>query len=173
MATGYISLPIPGGTPPDGSTSNISAQPQRTKSSATAPALHFTELLFDASTIEWWYWQIQVPGDYSSSPVLRLKWKANATTNSVVWGCRLGATTAGDTDTPNEHAMATANTATTAVNATEARRLVETSITLTNADSMAANDMLWVGIYRDASNGSDTCTVDAELVGATIEYTTA
>lgn len=172
MATGTIILPIPGGTPPDGSASNASAQPQRTKSSASAPSPIFTELLFDPGTDEHWWWAFRMPADYASGAVAKLQWKANATSNSVVWVARLAAVTPADTDTPNEHASAAANSATTSVNTTEARRLVETSITLTNADSVAAGDMVNLLIHRDADNGSDSCTVDAELVAVSIEYTT-
>lgn len=172
MATGTLILPIAGAVLPDGSASNAAAQFQRTKSSASAPAAHFIELLYDASTEESAYWSFRLPANYASSPVLKLQWKANTTSNSVVWGCQIFAVTPSDTDTPNEHALGTANTATTAVNATEARRLVETSITLTNNDSMAAGDFVVVRIYRDATNGSDSCTVDAELVSASLEFTT-
>lgn len=173
MATGTIVLGFPGGTPPDGSASNASAQPQRTKSSGAAPSPTFWELLFDAATDEHWLWSFRMPQDYASGLTAKLLWKANSTSNSVVWNVRVAAVTPSDTDTPNEKAHATVNTATTAVNATEARRLVETSITLTNADSVAAGDLVIICVSRDADNGSDNCTVDAELVAVTLEYTTA
>lgn len=172
MATGTIILPIPGGTPPDGSTNNASAQLDRIKSSGAAPSPTFSQLLFDPSTDEHWFWTFRMPVNYASGPVAKLQWKANATSNSVVWCVSLAAITPADTDTPNEKASATTNTATTAVNSTEARRLVETSITLTNADSVAANDWVCVTVFRDANNGSDNCSVDAELVAVSIEYTT-
>lgn len=172
MATATIICPIPGGTPPDGSTNNASAQPDRIKSSGAAPSPTFSQLLFDATTDEHWFWTFRMPVNYASSPVAKLQWKANSTSNSVVWCVSIAAVTPADTDTPNEHASATTNSATTAVNATEARRLVETSITLTNADSVAAGDLVIVTVFRDANNGSDTCTVDAELVAVSIEYTT-
>jgi len=173
MATGSILLPIIGATLPDGSASNAAAQFQRVKSSAAAPSLHFVELLFDPSTDEHAYWTFRMPANYASAPVLKLLWKANATTNSVVWVGKLAAITPTDAETPNEKALGADNSATTAVNATEARRLVETSITLTNADSVAAGDLATLCVFRDANNGSDTCTVDAELVAVTIEYTTS
>lgn len=172
MTTGTIILPIGGAVLPDGSTSNNPAQFQRTKSSASAPVYHFVELLFDPTTEESAYWAFRMPENYASAPVAKLQWKANATSNSVVWGVQLAAITPSDADTPNEHALATTNTATTSVNATEARRLVETSITLTNADSLAAGDWLAVRVYRVAGDGSDTCTVDAELIAVSLEYTT-
>lgn len=172
MATGTIVLPIPGGTPPDGSTNNASAQLDRIKSSGASPSPTFSQLLFDASTDEHWMWTFRMPANYASGLTAKLQWKANATSNSVVWCVSIAAITPADTDTPNEKASATTNTATTAVNSTEARRLVETSITLTNADSVAANDWVCVTVFRDANNGSDTCSVDAELISVTIEYTT-
>jgi hypothetical protein len=88
----------------------------------------------------------------------------------VVWAARLAAITPADTDTPNEKALAAASSTTTTVNVVEARRLVETSITLANLDSLAANDMLVLYVGRDADNVADTCTVDAEMVAATVEF---
>lgn len=111
MTTGTIILPIGGATLPDGSTSNNAAQFQRTKSSASAPVYHFIELLYDASTEESAYWSFRMPENYASAPIAKLQWKANATANSVVWGVQVAAITPGDTDTPNEHALATTYTA--------------------------------------------------------------
>lgn len=172
MATGSILLPINGATLPDGSSNNAAAQFNRVKSSAAAPSLHFVELLFDPATDEHAYWTFRMPANYASAPVLKLQWKANATANDVVWVGRLAAVTPADVDTPNEKALGSANSATTTVNTTEARRLVETSITLTNADGLVANDWVTLLVHRDADSGSDTCTVDAELVSVTLEYTT-
>lgn len=172
MATGYIPIYVLGYTPPDGSTGNASAQPDRVKSSASAPSIHFNRLLFDASTDEHAYFAIPIPGNYASSPVLKLKWQANATTGNVVWGARIGAITAGDAETPQEKALATAQTTTTSVNTTEANREIETTITITNTDSVAAGDSAYLLIYRDADNASDTCSVDAAMLNSTLEYTT-
>lgn len=172
MATGIIPLPVLGAITFDGSASNAAPQLQRTKSSASAPSPHFFEALYDPAADEHLAWVVPCPPNYSSSPVCKIHWKANATSGSVVWVCRVAAITPGDTDTPNEKAYAAANSATTAVNATEARREVETSITLTNADSMSAGDTLLIVIHRDADNGSDDCAVDAELFDAWLEYTT-
>lgn len=173
MATGSILLSIAGATPPDGSTNNAAPEIIRVKGSASAPAPHFVEARFDAAADEHLWWQFRMPSDYASAPVVKLQWKANATANSCVWGCRLGAVTPADTDTPNEHATATAQTTTTATNTTEARRLNETSITITNTDSVAAGDWVALLVYRDADNGSDNLAVDAELVAVTLDYTTA
>lgn len=175
MATGTIILPIAGATLPDGSANNAAAQFQRVTSSAAAPAAHFVELLFDPSTDEHAFWSFRMPADYASGLVAKLQWKANSTTagHSVVWVVKVGTTTPGDADTPNEHALAADNSATTDVNTTEARRLIETSITLTNADSVAAGDFVTICVKRDADAAGDDCTVDAELVAVSLEYTTS
>ena len=76
----------------------------------------------------------------------------------------------GDADTPIEHADASAQSTTTATNATEARRLNLTSISITNLDGVAAGDLVVLVVYRDAANGSDTLAVDAEFIGATLEF---
>lgn len=176
MTTGSILLPILGAILPDGSTNNAAAQFTRTKSSyassSSLPDAFFSQLLFDAATNEHAFFSFRMPTDYASGPVLKLQWGANATTGNVVWEARIGAITPADADTPNEHSLAAANSATTGVNTTEARRLIETSITLTNADSLAAGDLVMLLVKRDAGNASDTCSVDAELSAVTLEYTT-
>jgi len=42
------------------------------------------------------------------------------------------------------------------------------SITLTNADSVAAGDYVRIAINRDADNGSDTATGDAYLLAVEV-----
>ncbi len=172
MATGTIPLPVAAAQLPDGSTNNAAPALQMYKGTNTAPARFGLRAAFDAATDEHLWWTVQLPANYASGGTVRLLWAANAVANSVVWGCSIGAVTPADVDTYLEHAQATASTATTSVNTTEARRVVETTITPA-ADSMAANDLVTVLVYRDANNASDTCTVDAELLAATLEYTTS
>lgn len=172
MATATINLPVAAGVMPDGSTNNLAPGMTRRKGSETAPAKFFLTADFDASQRESLYWTFQMPQNYASAPIVRLHWQANATSGSVVWAAQIGAVTPADTDTLVEHVLATASTATTAANTTEARRLVETTITLANLDSLAAGDEIVVCVYRDGANGSDTCTVDAELISVSLDYTT-
>lgn len=177
MATGTIILPIMGAMLPDGSTNNASPQFIRTKGTATSsssvPAPFIPQLLFDPATNEHCFFTFRMPADYASGLALKLLWGVNsASAANVVWEGRINAVTPADADTPNEHAFAAANSATTAVNTTEARRLIETPITLTNADSVAAGDLVTLMVKRDAASGSDTCAVDAELSAVSLEYTT-
>lgn len=174
MATGTVLLMPGAAILPDGSTNNVGAGMTRRQGTQTTRKGHFLTLDFDGagSTIESAHWQFRLPANYSSAPVLKLLWMANATANAVKWQADVAAVTPDDTDTPLEHAYASANTTTTNVNTTEARRLTLTSITLTNADSMAAGDLIQLVVYRDPSDAGDTATVDAELISAAFEYTT-
>ncbi len=159
--------------PPDGSASNAAPALNRIQGTDSAPKKHFLVAAYDASTAEHLWWQFTMPVNFASAPIMRLLWMANAVTaTAVVWGSKIGAVTPADTDTPVEHAMAAATTATTNINTTEARRLIETQITLANTDSVAANDLVFLLVYRVAGDGADTCAVDAELVSVSIDYTT-
>lgn len=173
MATGSILL-VPGAAIlPDGSATNAAPAIQRVKSSASAPAPYFVQLAFDASTEEWCCFSFRMPADYSSSPVLKVQYKmASATSGDVIWGGQIAAVTDGDATDVDAKAFATANTATVTVPGT-AGHIDEASITMTNADSVAAGDFVVVRVYRDADAGGDTATGDAEFVGAALTYTTA
>jgi len=161
---------------PDGATNEAAPAIVRNQSSfaagANAPKVHFLSLDFDPTTDEYCFFGFRMPSDYASAPVLKVQWMANAVANSVIWVCKVGAVSPADADTPIEHVQGADNSATTAVNTTEANRLTETSITLTNADSLAPGDLVLLTVFRDATAAGDTCTVDAKLVAASLEYTT-
>lgn len=171
MATATINLPVTAAVLPDGSANNAAPQLTRRIGSDADPKVMLVTADFDAATDEHLWWHIQVPQNYSSGGTLRLHWMANATTGSAVWGAQIGAVTPSDADTPLEHAQAAATTATTATNTTEARRLNETTIA-PSMDSAAAGDSLFILVYRDANNGSDSLSVDAELLSVSLDYTT-
>lgn len=172
MTTSAIHLSIKAASVPDGSTSNNPPIIAKQKGSETAPAKFFDAASFDPSTRNDLWWNLQVPPDWASALVIRIHWQANATSGSVVWGARVGMTTPADADTPIEHVMATAATTTTATNATEANRLNETVVTVSSLDGMAIADEMFINLYRDAANGSDTCSVAALVLSVSAEYTT-
>ena len=172
MATATILLGVGAAVLSDGSASNAAPQIKRTQGTDANPKKHFLVLAFDASTQEHCSWQFRLPGDYSSGGTLKILWMgAGASGNNVVWVAQVSATTPADADTPIEHAKSSAATVTTAGNATEARRLIESSISL-NMDSAAAGDYIVITMYRDADDGSDNYTSDAEVVACAFEYTT-
>jgi hypothetical protein len=171
MATGSILLSPLSAVLPDGSTSNLAPGMTRRQGTQTGAKTHFVTLDFDGGgNLEGAHWAFRLPANYASGGTLLLQWMANATANAVKWQAQVGAITTADADTPLEHAFAAAATVTTNVNTTEARRLTESSITLT-MDSAAAGDMIELFVFRDSADAADTCTVDAELISMEFDYT--
>lgn len=130
-------------------------------------------ILFDDTTDEIIHWTLRMPQNYASAPVLKLQYSmASATTGNVIVACQVMAVSDGDAAAVDTDSYDTVNTsAATAVPAT-AGYMDEISLTLTNADSLAAGDFAALKMSRDANNASDTATGDLELVAASLEYTT-
>lgn len=126
-------------------------------------------VLFDDTTAESVYWQFRLPADYGSSPSLKLVYSmASATSGAVEFEASIWAATDGeDVDTESYD---TVNSGSATVPGT-AGLSDEISITLTNADSMAAGDLVRVKVSRDADDGTnDTATGDLELRAASLVY---
>jgi hypothetical protein len=173
LATGSISMSPGAALLPDGTTTNAAPALSRVKSSATAPAPYFFIASFDATGEEWLTFQFRMPDDYASAPVAKIQWKAaSATSGAVVWGVQLAAVTPGDAViVTSAKAFATVNTATTTAPGT-AGYVTETSIALSNADSVAAGDFVVMRVARVAADAGDTATGDADLVMTGLSYTT-
>jgi hypothetical protein len=128
---------------------------------------------FDPGTIEYIHAVFTLPANYLSGGTLRIKHMCSVVTSTnTIYAARVIATTPADADTPLERAWSTAASVTIATNTTEARRVVEGTITL-NMDSAAANDVLQIIFYRDATNGSDNMAADSEVISITFEYESA
>lgn len=129
-------------------------------------------LAYDAATKETAFWKLKAINYGSGNLTLTLRWYADtATSGDVIWGAQLAAITP-DTDTQDVEtkAFATANTVTDTHLGTTGQRLHTCAITISNLDSLAANDTVWLAIYRDAAAGGDTMTGDALLVEAELSY---
>jgi hypothetical protein len=179
MATGYISLPIGGAVSPDNSASNGGPAIQRVKSSDTASSTntppYYLQAAFDASADESLMWSLYLPGDYASGPVLDVLFKmASAVTGAVRFEGRVAAITPGDATDGDAKAFATTNSAGATVPATTAGKVGTVSISLTNADSLAAGDFVVVQLRRDAdgTTGTDDAAGDAEVIGVRLSYVT-
>lgn len=130
-----------------------------------SPVSYAEVLLFDATTEESAYWQFRLPTGYGSSPVLTLGYSmVSATTGSVRFEALLVAITPGDSQDVDTKNFASTNSAGNTVAGT-AGYLKEFTITLTNADSMAAGDYVRLLVRRDAdgTTGTDDATGDCEL----------
>jgi hypothetical protein len=159
------------GAPGDGSASNAGPAVLLMAGTEANPKKQMRIAAFDASTQEHMWFQFRMPPDYREAPVVKLTWMANAVANRCIWGARISAITPGDVDTPVEHAQAEASTTTTEVNTTEARRELETTITIARDDGVVAGDLVNLCIFREAAAGGDTLTVDAELIEILFSYT--
>lgn len=173
MAVGNVILPIGAARPPDGTASNLAPAITVVKGSASAPTPYFAMAGFDAAQTEQLLWTFTCPQNYASGPELHVQWKAAATSGNVRWEGRVAAYTPGTDSTDfAAKALAAANNVTTAAGATTAGRLVESVITLTNADSLAANDTLIIYLARLGGDAADTMTGDAQAVTVAFQYTT-
>jgi len=129
---------------------------------------------FDSSTDELVYVGFVLPGDYVGTPTVEFEWSGTASTTTsddVTWAVEVMAST-GDTDgSPVSDSYDTANTVNDAILGTTAGRHQSASCSLTNADSMAAGDAIWLKIYRDVS--ADDLAEDARLWGLSFTYSDA
>lgn len=158
MATGTVVLPIPGAF-------------DATNPPGLVPENSIMHVAFDDTTAQSMRWRFRMPENYASAPVLKLQYSmASATTGTVELDASLWAATTGeDVDTESYD---TVNVGTETVPGT-AGLSGEISVTLTNADSLAAGDLVALLVTRDATDvTNDTATGDLELRAVSLEYTT-
>lgn len=128
---------------------------------------------FDAAGTEGIQFVIPYLVSYSSGNItVLLRWYGDsATSGDVVWGAAIAAITP-ETDSTDVEAdsWATENTVTDSHLGTTAQRLMTASITVSNLDSVAAGDVVFLRIQRLGGNGSDTMSGDAQLAGLAIQY---
>jgi hypothetical protein len=131
------------------------------------------KVLFATDSTEEALYQIELPENYSSGPVLKLKYAmASATTGKVDMEAKIMAIADGeDIDTGSFDTLNNVSGG-TAVPGTAGHRDT-ISITLTNADSMVAERTVLIHIQRDHDDGNDTAAGDLELIGIVLEYTTS
>jgi hypothetical protein len=141
------------------------------------PATAFPALLFDAQNWEYLafdatadenaYVQDIAPQGISGTLTAIITYRmASATTGAVRWQVAVEAITDGDTvDTDSTSSFDTANSAGATVPGT-AGHIDQVSVTLTNADSIAAGDLFRLRINRDAdgTSGTDDATGDAHIL---------
>lgn len=138
---------------------------------AEFPASNFPALLlsnrrpvlaFDASTSETCYWTFVAPQGVTGTITAVISYAmASATSGGVAFDVAIEALTTGDaTDTDAATSFDSVNTGTDAGVPGTAGYMEQISITLTNADSMAAADLVRVSLARAVANATDTATGD-------------
>lgn len=142
--------------------------------SAEFPAASFPQLQqvnrrpalsFDAGTDEACYWTGIAPQGLSGAVSVVVHYvMASATTGSVYFQAQLEAVTPGDAvDLDAGTSFDTANSGNGAVPGTAGYEQT-ISITLTNADSIAAGDYFRLSLNRDADNAGDTAAGDCHVL---------
>lgn len=132
-------------------------------------------LAYDAAADESAFWT-RVATSYGSGNItVKILWYADtASSGDVIWGVQLAAITPNtDTQDVETDSLATANTATDTHLGTTGQRVHSVDVTVTNLDSIAADDIFFIKIYRDADAGGDTMTGDAILLWAVVTYSDA
>lgn len=129
-------------------------------------------LAFDAATDESAYWTAIAESYGSGNLTAVFYWYADsASSGDVIWGAQIGAITANtDSQDIETKALASAQTVTDSHLGTTGQRLHSASLTISNLDSIAADDWFVLKAYRDADNASDTMTGDAILVLLELTY---
>jgi len=122
-------------------------------------------LAFDATTSETAYWTFVAPQGLTGTITAVISYAmASATSGGVAFDVALEALTSGDaTDTDATTSFDTVNGGNDAAVPGTAGYMEQLSITLTNADSMAAADLVRISVARDVADAADTATGDAYL----------
>lgn len=127
---------------------------------------------FDASTAESVYFDLRAVRYGSGNVTVDFDWYADsATSGACIWGAQLAAITpTTDSQDTETDSLATAATTTTTHPGTTGQRLQRTTVTISSLDSLAADDVVALRVYRDAAAGGDTMTGDAILTLVTVSY---
>jgi hypothetical protein len=124
------------------------------------------------TTAERAFWKFEPTNYGSGNLTCDLIWYADTgTANAVVWEAAIAAITPdADTQDVETKAFATATTVTDTHLGTTGQRLHKATITISNLDSIAAGDEVWLRISRLPGNAADTMTVDAILTSVRLSY---
>lgn len=171
MATREILLPPAAWYPSSDIASFASAQLQVKQSSTSVPSPRWLEWLFDANTDEFVLTSFVMPANYVGSPVLKVYYKCtNATSGTAAFEAQMSAVSDGDAADVDADALAAVNAGSATVPGTTGYPDV-ISITMTNADSVAAGDHVVVSLNRDIS--ADSVANDLEVFNAVLQYADA
>lgn len=136
----------------------------------TTNAVNVSTLDFDDSTDEYAHFQIQMPKSWDEGTLIaQFVWRTTATSGNCIWAIQAVAFANSDAlDT----AFGTAVTVTDAAEATAGDVIITDETSAMTVDgSPGAEEYVAFRVYRDANNGSDTMTGDAQLLGLKLHYT--
>jgi len=127
---------------------------------------------FDAATDEACCAKFKAKSYGSGNITAILTWYADSASSGVVrWGAAIAAITPeSDTQDVETKAFATENTVDDTHLGTTGQRLHNATITISNLDSIAVDDIVFLRIRRVGSHANDTMTGDAILVAVELQY---
>jgi hypothetical protein len=159
---GYIHLPIVGAHQPTTNPGIIDRSENNER------------LLFDATTQECVWWNFRMPPDYVGSLVAKIPYSMfsdNNGTHGVSVDTFVMAVTPGDAGDANTDSYASVNNCGDAAIPTTLGQLDEISCTQTNADGLAAGDLVRFKLCRAPANATDNATGDMEILNEVmLEY---
>lgn len=132
-----------------------------------------TSLKFDAALDEAAFWKFEALSYGSGNITVDILWYADtASSGDVVYGAAISAITPNtDTQDVETDGLATENTVTDSHLGTTGQRVHLATITVSNLDSIAANDLVHLRIRRlGNTSGSDTMTGDACILLVVVSY---
>lgn len=146
---------------------------------AEFPSSNFPQLLlsnrrpvlaFDTTTSETAYWTFVAPQGLTGTITAVISYAmASATSGGVAFDVALEAISSGDaTDTDATTSFGTVNAGNDSAVPGTAGYMEQLTITLTNADSVAAADLVRVSVARDVADAADTATGDCYVFAVEI-----
>lgn len=155
MATRYVFSPLDAEFP----STNF---PQLTAIHTTARR---AVLAFDATTAESAYWTGVGPQGLTGAITAVISYSmASGVSGGVAFDVAIEAVASGDaTDLDAAESLDTANTGTDAAVPATAGFMEQISITLTNADALAAGELFRLKVTRAVANAADTATGDCQV----------
>lgn len=164
LKAGKVSYPIAAASMTARTTSGAAAG----TSESTTNKVMLTTFDFDASTDEFTQILVPMPKNWDEGTVTAQFYWTASNTGNVVWGAQGVALS---DDDAVDTAFGTAQTVTDGVTAAGDVMISAETSAITIAGSPAAGDLVIFQFYRDADNGSDTCTVDAKLIAVKLFIT--
>jgi hypothetical protein len=146
----------------------VAAPARDTVETATA-SVPIPVLAFDSSANETAFWSIVMPDDWDGGNITAtIYWSAESSSGAVKWD--FGAAGVSNDDALNIGFTAN-ESVTDTLTATGDLCITSATSGLTPDDSSEAGDLVFFRIYRDATDGGDTLSADAQLIAVKIDYT--
>lgn len=116
--------------------------------------------------------QIRIPDDYSSAPVLKIKWTSTATSGNVRWAIAYRGIGGDDAESMDQAtAIEKVEVTDAAPSAAHERNLV--AMAAVTSGNFVAGETLEIRISREGLDAADTMAAAAILFDAYLEYTAA